>query len=468
MATTVSLKPNAVELSGSTSGTTTLQATAVAGTTTVTLPAATDTLVGKATTDTLTNKTLTAPVISTISNTGTLTLPTSTDTLVGRATTDTLTNKTLTSPTLTTPALGTPASGVMTNVTGINYDGYKNRIINGAMVINQRAGGTVTPTASTYTYITDRWNVLQSQSSKLTAAQSSTAPAGFNNSLLITSSSAYSITSTDQFMFSQSIEGYNIADLGWGTANAKTVTLSFWVQSSLTGTYGVVLKNNSSGYTYGATYTINSANTWEQKTITIAGPTGGTWETTTSAGIIVRFGLGVGSTYSLAAGSWSTSGYYDGVTGAQSLVGTNGATFYLTGVQLEKGSTATSFDYRPYGTELALCQRYYQKFTADGAYGNIGGTAWVRTSSTFVANEPHLVSMRATPTGASLGNWYAGDSLATNYQIGTSSLTVTGISTNSSVLNFTGVGGGTFNAGGACSPNSGPSNTGGFYITAEL
>jgi hypothetical protein len=257
------------------------------------------------------------------------------------------------------------ADSIVTSVSGGVLGGgnasiMKNRIINGGQVINQRAGGTVNPTASTYTYITDRWNVLQSQSSKLTAAQSSTAPAGFNNSLLITSSSAYSITSTDQFMFSQLIEGYNIADLGWGTASAKTVTLSFWVQSSLTGTFGVVLKNNSSAYTYGATYTISAANTWEYKTITVAGPTGGTWETTSSAGIVVRFGLGVGSTYSLAAGSWSTSGYYDGVTGATSLVGTSGATFYITGVQLEVGSSATGFEYVNYQTSLANCQRYYE------------------------------------------------------------------------------------------------------------
>jgi len=292
---------------------------------------------------------------------------------------------------------GTINADLMTTSDGVSSSGlygFKNRIINGAMVINQRAGGTVTPTASTYTYITDRWNVLQSQSSKLTAAQSSTAPSGFNNSLLITSSSAYSITSTDQFMVSQSIEGYNIADLGWGTANAKTVTLSFWVQSSLTGTYGVVLKNNSSGYTYGATYTINSANTWEQKTITIAGPTGGTWETTTSAGIIVRFGLGIGSTYSLASGSWSTSGYYDGVTGAQSLVGTSGATLYLAGVQLEKGSTATSFDYRHRTNEFALCQRYYQ------INPYIFGAA-ITTISLGVGYVFPVV-MRAAPTGALL------------------------------------------------------------------
>jgi hypothetical protein len=297
-------------------------------------------------------------------------------------------------------AYGTINADLMTTSDGVSSSGlygFKNRIINGAMVINQRAGGTVTPTASTYTYITDRWNVLQSQSSKLTAAQSSTAPSGFNNSLLITSSSAYSITSTDQFMVSQSIEGYNIADLGWGTANAKTVTLSFWVQSSLTGTYGVVLKNNSSGYTYGATYTINSANTWEQKTITIAGPTGGTWETTTSAGIIVRFGLGIGSTYSLASGSWSTSGYYDGVTGAQSLVGTSGATLYLAGVQLEKGSTATSFDYRPYGTELQLCQRYLPCLDGTGGYLSGNGYSYALNSNILTFSLP--VPARVGPSG---------------------------------------------------------------------
>jgi len=344
--------------------------------------------------------------------------------------------------------------------------GFKNRIINGAMVIDQRnAGASVT--ANDNIFGVDRFQYAMSQNSKGTSQQSSTAPTGFVNSLLFTSSSAYSVPSGEVFILRQHIEGYNTADLMWGTANAQTITLSFWVRSSLTGTFGGSLQNNAVNRSYPFSYTISSANTWEQKTITIAGDTSGTWNTTTGRGISVNWSLGTGSTYSGTAGAWAGTNY-SSATGATSVVGTNGATFYITGVQLEKGSTATSFDYRPYGTELQLCQRYYQKFTADGVYGNIGGTAWVRTSSTFVANEPHLVSMRATPTGASLGNWYAGDSLATNYQIGTSSLTVTGISINSSVLNFTGVGGGTFNAGGACSPNSGPSNTGGFYITAEL
>ena len=401
MATTVTLKPNAIDISGSTSGTTTLQATAVAGTTTITLPAATDTLVGKATTDTLTNKTLTAPVISTISNTGTLTLPTSTDTLVGRATTDTLTNKTLTSPILTTPALGTPASGVMTNVTGINYDGYKNRIINGAMVIDQRnAGASVTPTASN-TFLVDRWNTNLTQSSKFSAQQNAgsvTPPTGFSNYLGVTSLSSYSVLTGDLFALLQNIEGFNTSDLAWGTASAATVTLSFWVRSSLTGTFGGSLANSAYAYSYPFTYTISSANTWEQKSVTIAGPTAGTWiGATNGIGIRVYFGLGSGTTNSGTAGAWSANGYVT-ATGATSVVGTNGATFYITGIQLEKGSTATSFDYRPYSAELALCQRYYQ-FAGNGTSGTTIYGFPANGSSNFRILQVNMpVAMRTAPT----------------------------------------------------------------------
>jgi len=395
MATTVTLKPNAIDLSGSTSGTTTLQATAVAGTTTITLPAATDTLVGKATTDTLTNKTLTTPVISTISNTGTLTLPTSTDTLVGRATTDTLTNKTLTSPTLTTPALGTPASGVMTNVTGINYDGYKNRIINGAMVINQRAT-SVTATAFTV----DRFEYVASQSSKATISQdTSVYPTGFNASLKALSSSAYTVGASEVFMVRQSIEGFNSADLGWGTANAKTVTLSFWVYSSLTGTFGGAIENNDGNRCYVYSYSIPVANTWTQITATIAGDTTGTWVGATNGiGLRIAFTIGAGSTVSGTAGSWGSTRYFS-VTGATSVVGTNGATFYITGVQLEKGSTATSFDYRPYTTELSLCQRYYWICRGDPSSGYAAvGSGTLVNSAAGRGYVKFPVTMRTLPT----------------------------------------------------------------------
>ena len=399
MATTVTLKPNAIDISGSTSGTTTLQATAVAGTTTVTLPAATDTLVGKATTDTLTNKTLTSPVISTISNTGTLTLPTSTDTLVGRATTDTLTNKTLTSPTLTTPALGTPASGVMTNVTGINYDGYKNRIINGAMVIDQRNAGAAS--ANTINdYLLDRWYIQQAPTTgKLIAQQNAgsvTTPTGFPKYLGITSQSAYTVGSNDRFSINQPIEGFNFADLAWGTAGAATVTLSFWVRSSLTGTFGGCIQNYAGNRSYPFSYTINSANTWEQKSVTIAGDQSGTWVGATNAGVAyIVFSVGAGSNFQTTANAWA-AGNYQAPTGATSVVGTNGATFYLTGVQLEKGSTATSFDYRPYGTELQLCQRYYSLFIS-GVDQNIG-TGTYYSSTTFITSVQFPVTMRAAPT----------------------------------------------------------------------
>jgi hypothetical protein len=251
-----------------------------------------------------------------------------------------------------------------------NTFGFKNRIINGDMSIDQRnAGASVTPTSNTYTI--DRWFAGLSQSSKFSVQRSTTAPTGFVNSALITSTSAYSITSTDRFAFSQFIEGLNCTDLGWGTASAKTMTLSFQVRSSLTGTFGGAFQNNASDRSYPFTYTISAANTWETKTVTVAGDTTGTWLTDTGIGIQVRFSLGTGSTYSNTAGAW-VAGDYRSATGATSLVGTNGATLNITGVQFEVGSTATSFDQLPYGTELMLCQRYYFKMqgvSTDGFFG---------------------------------------------------------------------------------------------------
>jgi len=195
MATTVTLKPNAIDLSGSTSGTTTLQATAVAGTTTITLPAATDTLVGKATTDTLTNKTLTTPVISTISNTGTITLPTSTDTLVGRATTDTLTNKTLTSPTLTTPALGTPVSGVLTNCTGLTQSGLAANVVGNGPSFSAYPSATtslVQFTVTKITYGTEEWDTNSNfASSRFTPTVAGYYQVNASNSLASSSALTY-------------------------------------------------------------------------------------------------------------------------------------------------------------------------------------------------------------------------------------------------------------------------------------
>jgi len=280
----------------------------------------------------------------------------------------------------------------------------KNRIINGAMVIDQRnAGASVTPASSAYTL--DRWQAVLNVASKFSVQQSSTTATGFSKSLLATSTSAYSIGASEYCLLQQAIEGFNIADLGWGTANAKTVTLSFQVRSSLTGTFGGVLANSNFSRCYPFTYTISSANTFESKTVTIAGDTSGTWDSTNGAGILVNFSLGSGSTVSGTAGAWAGT-LYTSATGATSVVGTNGATFYLTGVQLEVGSTATSFDYRPYGTELALCQRYYQK-TYD--VGTVPGTTYnfeYASPATAIGTgnfgmpcgRSFLVAMRATPT----------------------------------------------------------------------
>jgi hypothetical protein len=244
-----------------------------------------------------------------------------------------------------------------------NDFGLKNRIINGAMVIAQRGTSAVTVNAATGSayYGVDRFfGQGQATDGVFTMQQSSTSPAGFSNSLVVTVTTAdASLGATQVYQVVQPIEAYNTNDLAWGTASASTVTLSFWVRSSVTGTFGGSLFNSTAARSYPFSYSISSANTFEQKTITITGDTSGTWAGTNGVGIYVIFGLGVGSTYSGTAGAWAGT-QYNSATGATNLMATNGATFYITGVQLEKGSTATSFDYRPYGTELALCQRYFE------------------------------------------------------------------------------------------------------------
>jgi len=288
------------------------------------------------------------------------------------------------------------------NISAVNSLGFRNRIINGDMRIDQRNNGasvTITST-SAVTYTLDRWAAYGSNASRFSVqrnAGSVTPPAGYTNYLGATSLSAYSITSTDEFLLVQSIEGFNTADLAWGTASAQTVTLSFWVRSSLTGTFGGAARNSDASRSYPFSYVISSANTWEQKTVVIAGDTTGTWNSTNGKGIELVFGLGVGSTKSGTAGAWAGSNFVS-ATGATSVVGTNGATFYITGVQLEAGSVATPFERRDYGRELILCQRYYE----------IGGATSYNNQASSVLGVPYKVTKRATPTWTALGNFYAG------------------------------------------------------------
>jgi hypothetical protein len=299
-------------------------------------------------------------------------------------------------------AYGTIAADVITGTNGNSFSPessvFRNRIINGAMVIDQRNAGASVSITNASPYTLDRWFGFASQSSKFTVQQNAgsvTPPAGFTNYLGVTSSSAYSVGASEQFLVQQRIEGFNCADLAWGTANARTVTLSFWVRSSLTGTFGGALFNDSGARSYPFTYTISSANTWEQKSITIVGDTTGTWLTTNGAGICVNFSMGIGSSLSGTAGAWAGS-YLPSATGATSVVGTNGATWYITGVQLEVGSQATSFDYRQYGTELALCQRYYWELVrGDSIYFT---NAWQFSTNQCYAVIQFPVTMRANPT----------------------------------------------------------------------
>ena len=288
-----------------------------------------------------------------------------------------------------------------------NFPSFRNRIINGDMRIDQRNdGGSVTPTLGQF--MVDRWRAAVSQTSKLSAQQNAgsvTPPAGFINYLGITSLSAYSVGTSDFFDIRQPIEGLNIADLAWGTANASTVTLSFWVRSSLTGTFGGALKNKDGTRSYPFSYTVSSANTWEQKSITITGDTTGNWLTNNAISIQVQFGLGAGSTYSGTAGSWASANYVS-ATGATSVVGTSGATFYITGVQLEEGTVATPFEHRPYGTELALCQRYYEVWSGNG-YNGVGSGGCVATNGVDLIYQ-FLVQKRSsvTATISAAGDFY--------------------------------------------------------------
>ena len=290
---------------------------------------------------------------------------------------------------------------------GFNSNGlfFRNRIINGDMRIDQRnAGAAVTTSAS---FVVDRFPVTNTTDGAFSAQQDSSAPTGFVNSVKFTTTTAdATLTTTQNLNFTQVIEGTNVADLAWGTANALPVTLSFWVRSSLTGTFGGSLRNNGATRSYPYSYTISAANTWEYKTITIPGDTAGTWLTTTGIGLYVTFGLGAGPDRSGTAGAWVSANLV-APTGAVSVIGTLSATWYITGVQLETGSVATPFERRPYTTELQLCQRYYAKTFAlgtkpadnAGSFGNLASnTGTFSTGAALVGRWQFPVAMRAAPT----------------------------------------------------------------------
>jgi hypothetical protein len=314
------------------------------------------------------------------------------------------------------------------NISAVNSLGFRNRIINGDMRIDQRNNGASVTASNTgdAVYTLDRWAYRVLTASKISVQQSSAAPAGFKNSLLVTSLSAYSLGASEFLTVRQPIEGFNAADLDWGTANARSVTLSFWVRSSLTGTFGGAIWNGAENRTYVYSYTINSANTWEQKTVTIAGDTSGTWLTTNGMGLMLVFCVGAGTNFQQTPGSWGN--VFLSPNGQVNVAGTNGATWQVTGVQLEAGSVATPFERRDYGRELMMCQRYYQVGIA---------TLAVAQSAESVNGRIQLTQpMRATP---SLGKTTGGLSFGDMVAFGTSSSatpTVTGYELNNLNLAF--------------------------------
>jgi len=303
---------------------------------------------------------------------------------------------TLTLPS-TSGALGLSTGSGTTSFNAQNTFGFKNRIINGAMVIDQRySGASQSPAPSGYS--ADRWALFKSGTGTWSYQLSSNAPAGFSSSMLLTVTATETPSSGDYFIIQQPIEGFNTYDLSWGTANAKTITLSAWVYSSVTGTFSGALRNSATTLSYAFSYSIPTANTWTQISVTILGPTTATWVgATNGVGIYIDFCLSGGSSQLTSAGSW-TSGSYIGATGQTPWISTSSATFYLTGVQFEVGSQATSFDFRDYGRELILCQRYYAKLSSTYSnYAPFGAGTVVSTTEADVFVK-YPVTMRGAAT----------------------------------------------------------------------
>lgn len=247
------------------------------------------------------------------------------------------------------------------SVISSGWTGFKNRVINGTMMVDQRYVGA-SNTVNAGAYYIDRWLCSQSTDGTLTVQQVADAPTGLYNSMKFTVGTADTSIGASQYSyFRQALEGYNVADFGWGTSAAQTVTLSFWVKSSVTGLFSGNLASSNHDRCSCFTYTINQANTWEYKTVTITGDTTGTWYKNNAIGAYLHFCLTTGSTYQQSVTNTFQAGTYLGYTGTTNLFATSGNTFNITGVQLEKGSTASSFEYRSFGTELALCQRYFYK-----------------------------------------------------------------------------------------------------------
>jgi hypothetical protein len=310
----------------------------------------------------------------------------------------------LQAPSAASPAIVLASDGSATaqlsSLNGGALSGARNRIINGDMRIDQRNAGASVSLTTPATYVIDRWSFRSNTS--INVQRSTTAPTAFTNSAYVTVPTGAASSSGHFNVMAQYVEGFNVSDLAWGSASAKAITLSFQVRSSQTGTFAGSIRNSAGDRSYVFTYSVSSANTWTTVSIGISGDTSGTWLTDNSIGLSVTFDLGSGSSFATTAGSW-TAGNYSTTSGAVQLTATTGATFYITGVQLEAGTVATPFERRSYGQELALCQRYFVSASI-----NVSPSAWNATPYYFP------VTMRATPTVTGTGAGYTVSGSATN------------------------------------------------------
>lgn len=324
--------------------------------------------------------------------------------------------------------------------------GFRNLIINGGMQVNQR-----NTAVSGYDegYSVDRW--ISSNAfgyANVSTAQNSDVPVGqgLTKSLRLTVTAGSGLGGFDITYFSQKIEGFNSASLAYGTAGAKTVTLSFWVRSTVTGTYTVRLNNTSYARNYVVGYTISSANTWEKKTITIAGDTSGTWATDNTAGVELSFVISADtSILAGTGGTWSSDSQRQCVTGQVNGTLTTGNIFAITGVQLEANLQPTPFEQRPIGVELHLCQRYYYRFTGltSGGYHRIPsliGTTGAASAQGVIYNPVPL----RTLNGASSIEYYQvsiSDNLTFDSGYGTLGLNTSNSSTYTTFITISSIAG---------------------------
>ena len=290
----------------------------------------------------------------------------------------------------------------ITNLPSINSGqlaGSRNKIINGAMEINQRGTAAVDADQK---FPSDRFKTAEAGGGNMTGQVVADAPASFRNSIKVIASTADDCSqAADEYRIMHRIEGNNVVDLYYGNSGAKTITLSFYVKSSLTGNFPVGLENAASNRSHVKEYIINSANTWEKKSVTFVGDETGTWLITNGTGLTVSFVLGAGTNYTGTIDSWQGSRLYRGSSSVQMMATVN-ATWFVTGVQLEVGSTATDFEYRSFGEELALCQRYC--FVMAPSTNASVAPAFARSTTVAFGIAELPVTMRTTPSLAFSAN----------------------------------------------------------------